>query len=137
MFIREDMADIRVWVDEIPYGDAWANAEGGNLSADSNKTRPGAMGYEVAVGAPGSRSDLTVRTQFTEVSASWVPTLESKVSTTGRVRVGISWLNPDRTPTGLGRTLHGTLREVNPPNPGSGTAAGMLELVVDCDELAA
>jgi hypothetical protein len=136
MFIREDQADIRVWVDNVPYGDSWRTAEGAVLEADGAKTRPGAMGREVSAGGPASRGDLTVTTQFTDVMAAFHPVLESKVGY-GRVKVGVSWLRPDRTPTGYGKTVQGTLIRAASPDHGDGSGVGMYTIVVSCDEQAA
>jgi hypothetical protein len=135
-YIREDMADIRVRVNGVPYGDSWRTAEGGNVTADDSKTRPGGMGREVSVGGPASRDDLTVTTQFTDVVATWHPRLEGLVGN-AVAEVSINWLNPDRTPTGRGRTIRGTLKEATTPDHGDGADVGMYRLVVSCNELAA
>jgi hypothetical protein len=133
-YIREDQADIRVSVDGVPYGDSWASVEGGNLEADDAKTRPGGMGREVAVGGPASRDDLTVATQMSDVTAPWVPRLEARVGV-GAVKVGITYLGPERTPVGQPRTTVGILKAVNTPDQASDSSdVGMLELVVSCHE---
>lgn len=138
-FIREDMASITVNVNGIPFGGSWAEAEGGNLEADDAKARPGGMGREVSAGGPASRDDLTVRTHMTDVVATWVPTLESAVGNPGLVGapsmlVNIAWMTPNRQPSGSGVTRTGTLKAVNVPDMGTGADAGMLELVMSCDE---
>lgn len=135
-YIREDQADIRVWVDNVPYGDSWKEAEGGNLEADDAKARPGGMGREVSAGGPASRDDLTVRIHNSDIVALWHARLENRVGA-GRVRVGLAWLGPDRVPTGSGITRQGTLKAVNLPDMGDGSDVGLYELVVSCDELAA
>lgn len=136
MLIREDQADIRVWIEDVPYGDSWRTAEGGNLEADDSKTRAGGMGDEVSAGGPASRDDLTVTTQFTDVVAGWLPRHESLVGY-GRVRVRVNWLGPNKVPTGRGITRQGTLKAVNPPDHGDGSDVGMYGIVVSCDERAA
>jgi hypothetical protein len=135
-YIREDMADIRLWVDNVPFGDSWRTQEGGLLEADDAKTRPGGMGYEVSAGGPASRNDLTITTQHTETTAAFHPTLESKVGH-GRARVRINWLHGDRTPTGFGRTAQGTIKSAGPGDQGDGNGVVMYTVVVSCDELAA
>jgi len=133
--IREDQADIRVWVNNVPYGDSWATAEGGNLEADAVKTRPGGMGRQVSAGGPAERDDLTVSIQFSDVVANWIPTLESVVGG-GEVTVGISWMLPNRLPSGRGKTIRGTLGAVRTPDhDANASAMGFLELVVNCHEL--
>lgn len=135
-YIREDQADIRVSLEGVPYGDSWKEAEGGNLEADSAKARPGGMGREVSAGGPASRSDLTVRTNMSDVVATWHPTFEAGVGWQP-VRVTLAWLNPDRTPTGATTTKRGTLKAANLPDMGGGADVALYEIVVDCDELAA
>lgn len=137
MYIREDMADIRVTVNDRPYGDSWAEAEGGNLTADDSKTRPGGMGREVSAGGPASRDDVTVRIQMSDIVATWVPGLEDAVGN-GRGKVAFMWLRPDRALLGSTLTRVGTVKAVNVPNVSSSSSTvGMLELVISCDELRA
>jgi hypothetical protein len=130
------MASISVSIEGVPYGGSWAEAEGGNLEADDAKARPGGMGREVSAGGPASRDDLTVRTHLTDVTVTWIPTLENLVGN-GAARVGIAWLGTNRTPLGSGNTKRGTLKAVNAPDMGSGADVGMLEIVISCDEQAA
>lgn len=135
MFIREDMADIRVTLNGLPYGDSWKEAEGGNLEADASKARAGGMGREVSAGGPASRSDLTVRTNMSDVVATWHPSFEDAVGN-GDVRVSVNWLGKNRVPLGTSTTRRGTLKAANLPDVGGGAEVGMYEIVVDCDELA-
>lgn len=135
-YIREDQADIRVSLNGLPFGDSWKEAEGGNLEADSAKARPGGMGREKSAGGPASRDDLTVRTNMTDVVATWHPTFEAGVGY-APVRVTLAWLNPDRTPTGMTTTRQGTLKAANLPDVGGGADVALYEIVVDCDELSA
>lgn len=135
-YIREDQADIRLWVNGKMYGDLWKTAEGGALEADVGKTRPGGMGFEAAVGAPASRDDVTLTTQFTDVIAGSHNELESLIGS-GRAAVGIAWLNNDRTPNGRGRTLQGILKKAASPDHGDGADVGMYTVIVTLDELAA
>lgn len=136
MFIREDMADIRVTVNGKAYGDSWKQASGGNLSADDAKTRPGGMGHEVSAGGPASRDDLTVQIQMSDIVATWIPELEAACGD-GQGKVSIHWLGKDRLPTGSTHTRTGSLKEVNPPDMGGGNDVGMLALVFSLNELAA
>lgn len=135
-YIREDMAEIRFWLDGVPYGDSWKSAEGGNLEADDAKTRPGGMGREVAVGGPASRDDVTVAIQLTDVTSNWVSTFENRVGV-GAATVGITYLSPDRLPMGRGQTIVGVLKGVTRPDLDSESSdAGLLEVVVSCHEQA-
>lgn len=135
-WIREDMADIRVSLDGTPFGDSWKECEGGNLEGDMAKARPGGMGREQAAGGPASRGDLTVRTNMSDVVATWHPTFENGVGWKP-VRVTLAWLNPDRTPTGMTSTRRGVLMAANLPDMGGGADVAMYEIVMSCDELAA
>lgn len=134
--IREDQADIRVWLNGVPQFDSWRTAEGGNLEADTSKTRPGAMGKEVDAGGPASRDDLTVTTQFTDAVAAAHPGIENQIGI-ARGLVGINWLNPDRTLTGYGTSRQGTLKAAFPPEHGDGSDVGMYTMVFGMDEAAA
>lgn len=135
-YIREDQADIRVSLNGVPFGDSWKEAEGGNLEADAAKARPGGMGREVSAGGPASRGDLTVRTNHTDITATWLPTFENQVGY-GPIRVTLAWLGPNRVPLGTTTTRRGTLKAVNTPDMGGGADVAMFEIVVDCDEVAA
>lgn len=65
-YIRSDMAFINVYLGGVQKGDLWATFEGGALDADDQKTRPGGMKQQVALGGPTSRGDITVTTQMTD-----------------------------------------------------------------------
>jgi len=69
-YIRSDMAQIHVFLGKgaakVQKGAEWATFEGGALEADDQKTRPGGMAKQVAIGGPTSRGDVTVTTQFTD-----------------------------------------------------------------------
>lgn len=135
-YIREDEADISVTLEGVIYGDSWKEYAGGNLDTNDAKARPGGMGHEVSAGGTASRGDLTVRTNHTDITATWLPIFESLCGY-GRVKVGIGWLGPNRVPLGTGFTRVGTLKAVNPPDMGASSDVGMFEIVVSCDELAA
>jgi hypothetical protein len=127
MFIREDMATINVALNGVPFGATWKEVEGGNLEADVG------MGREVSAGGPASRTDLTVRTNMTDVVASWLPSFENEVGV-GDVAVTINWLDRRRGLIGVSTTRKGILQAANVPNTGTGSDVGMFEIVVDCNE---
>ena len=136
-YIREDMADIRVTLDGIPYGDSWATAEGGNLEADNSKTRPGGMGRQQDVGGPAERDDATIGTQFTDQVAGWVRTFENRVGV-GGIKIAVTYLNAERAPIGPSFTRLGILKGVNRPDHDPDSSdPGMLEIVVGMHEQAA
>lgn len=135
MYIRADMADIRVSVNGVPYGDSWSEAEGGNLEADVSKVRPGGMGNEVSAGGQPSRQDLTVRIPFSDVVAVWHSAFEA-VTGDADVVVTFHWLGRNKVPLGTATTRKGTLQAPNLPNVGGGSDVGLYELVVSMDQLA-
>jgi hypothetical protein len=134
VFIREDMATINVKLNDNPYGDTWKEAEGGNLEADVAKARPGGMGREVSAGGPASRQDLTVRVNLTDLTATWFGDFENEVGV-GGVEVVFNWLDRRRVPLGISTVRKGILQAANLPNIGTGADVGLLEIVVDCDEV--
>lgn len=101
-------ADIRFNCDGAPYGDSWATASGGGLTADVTKTRPGAMGGEVAVRGLPTRDDVTLTIQMSDVVAGWHPRLEAAVGE-GECKVSIALLGRGRTATGITFTKRGIL----------------------------
>jgi hypothetical protein len=139
-YIREDEADIQVTLNGTPYpagGGSWKEIEGGNLEADDAKTRPGGMGYEVAVGGPASRGDLTVKTQMTDITAGWVHAFEEAVGC-GEVSVQANFMRCNRTLMDNPKRnvqRKGVLKAVNVPDMGGGNDVALLEIVVSCDEL--
>lgn len=140
-FIRSNQAAISVTLDDVPFNDglSWASADGAGLTANSSKTRPGAMGDEVALGGLASRDDITVQTQLSDVILGWHPTFESRVGV-GRVTVGIAFLDANKVPkTGPGSTftVAGILDAAKLPSMDVGSPdAGMYEIVVSLDQVA-
>jgi hypothetical protein len=134
-YIREDMAAISVSLDGVKYGGNWKSLQGGDLQADSSKTRPGGMGREIALGGPGQRQDLTCAVQFDDVVATWVSAFETAIGV-GVIKVGLAWLRPNRTPYATTYTRTGVLNGCSVPDHDSeSSTAGMFTIVVSCDEL--
>jgi len=102
-FIRSDMADIGVKVDGQPFGGMWATYEGGALEADDQKTRPGGMAKQVAIGGPTSRADVTVTTQFTDLIAQKAQLIEER-SGRGSLEITVTYMDTD------GNRVHGFTR---------------------------
>jgi len=113
-YIRADMADIKVRLNNVPMGDQWATFEGGALEADDQKTRPGGMENQVAIGGPASRSDVTVTTQFTDAIAGIAKTFENSVGT-GALSITVSYLNMSGKPD-QSFTQTGIVKSVQIPN---------------------
>jgi hypothetical protein len=135
MFIREDEADITLTINGSPILDNFATYEGGDLTANTAKTRPGNTRKQVSVGGPATRSDITITTQFTDTAANAVDALEA-LTGNGSCVVAIQWLDGSDSPIpGAGFTRTGTLKTVTPPNANiDGNAVGMLSIVIDADE---
>jgi hypothetical protein len=96
-YIRADMADIRVSLDGVPQGGMWATYEGGALEADDQKTRPGGMTNQVAIGGPTSRNDVTVTTQFTDAIAAIAKNFENR-SGRGTIDIAVTYMDMGGTP---------------------------------------
>lgn len=115
-FIRADMADIKVWLDGIPQGGMWATYEGGALEADDQKTRPGGMTQQMAIGGPTSRGDITVTTQFTDGIALIAKRFEGR-SGRGKLTVAVTYKDPDgNNVSAHGFTRTGIVKSVQIPN---------------------
>jgi hypothetical protein len=140
-YIRQDQADIDVSIGPDagsmrPYGDAWATVEGGNLSAEDSKTRPGAMGAEVSIGGPASRDDVTCTIQMSDVVIGWHKSLEAMVGW-GRVKVSYRFLRNKQSGYSTTHTVLGTLKSAFLPDMDSGGAEqAFYTIVVSCDEIA-
>jgi len=136
-YIREDQADIRVTLDGIAMFGSWKSIEGGDLETDDAKTRPGGMGRMVSLGGPVDRNDLTATIQFSDVVSLKHKAFEAACGN-GRVKVAVTWLGPDRAPTGTSFSRVGTLKGCSVPDADSESSdPGMYTIVVACDELAA
>jgi hypothetical protein len=135
-YLRQDMAAIYVTINGSKFGDTWAEAEGGDLEADDAKTRPGAMGREVSVGGPVSRSDVTARIQLSDVTVGWLKFLEA-LAGNGDMQVRYAYMNRDRTVSNQTHTMKGTVKTVKRPDIKSDqNDVGMIEVIMSCDELA-
>jgi hypothetical protein len=113
-YIRADMADIRVSLDGVPQGGMWATYEGGALEADDQKTRPGGMTNQVAIGGPTSRNDVTVTTQFTDAIAAIAKNFENR-SGRGTIDISVSYMDMNGTPR-HGFTRSGIVKSVQIPD---------------------
>jgi hypothetical protein len=134
-YIREDQADIHVTVNGVTYGGSWRTFDGGDLSAATEKARPGGA-VEVDVGGPASRSDITCTIELTDTVVGWHKALEHLVGE-GAAKVGLTFVTGvARIPTGDTQTYIGTLKQASLPNMG-GTGVGMYTIVVGANERAA
>jgi hypothetical protein len=116
-YIRADMAKITVSVDSQQVGpDMWATFSGGGLDTDDQKTRPGGMQNQVAIGGPTSRDDITVTTQFTDLVASVAKALELRTGR-GSLTVAVTYKDPDgNNVSAHGFTRTGIVKSVQIPN---------------------
>lgn len=143
MYIREDEADLRVFVEvpgqgmiEIGDGESWATWAGGGLSAAGSKTRPGGMGKQKAQGGPATRADLTLTTQNSDTLIAQLGTLESRVGK-GNCRAVATYLDDEgNVIPGAQIVRTGKLKEATPPGQNyDSPTVGMFTVVVDCDEV--
>lgn len=136
-YLREDQADIRIRIGGNPLGDSWFSAEGGNLTAGIAKTRPGGMGFEVAVGGPATRDDITCTIQMSDIVAGWHKRLESYVGDEP-CQVGIQLLGRGRVPLdGASYTHLGILAGAQLPDwSGDSGDVAFYTIVVACNQQA-
>jgi hypothetical protein len=137
-YIRADMAKITVSVDSQQVGpDMWATFSGGGLDTDDQKTRPGGMQNQVAIGGPTSRDDITVTTQFTDAVASVAKALELRTGR-GSLSVTITYMDMDGNPiAGHAFTRTGVLKTVKIPDVDVNTGdVAFLEVTGSMNEVA-
>lgn len=140
-YYREDTCRISVQLGSNDFGlpGLWATAEGGDLEADSQKTRAGGMGKQKSVGGPASRTDMTATIQLSDVSAGVVDEFEAATGK-GRMNVKVEWLDPEATlATVMPDPVHrqGSVKSVATPSVDiNGSAVTFLSVVMDCDEAA-
>jgi hypothetical protein len=137
--IREDTAIIKVHVTGVGFTDtySWTSVEGGDITSDSVYTRPGGLQPGVQLGGPSSRSDVTVKRQYTNSLDAYLEQLENA---SGAARMTVSWtpLDADGNQNGNQHTLTGVLKEVQwPMFDANSTAAAFLTLVMAADQEAA
>jgi hypothetical protein len=135
-YIREDMADVTLTLDGLPWLDTLATFSGGELAANDAKTRPGGMGKEVNVGGPASRGDATATIQFTDVIAAQHKHAESRIGK-GVVEINVAWLDEEAAVIqGASIPTKGKLKSAShPPTTNSDSpAVGMYTVVISCDE---
>lgn len=91
-YVREDLIDIRVSLDGVPYGASWDSISGGGLTANKVMIRVG--GKEINIGGPASRDDVTVGIQMSDLVAPWRAAFDKRVGI-GSVSVTWTLLSPD------------------------------------------
>jgi hypothetical protein len=141
IYFREDMAQISLSVaDENgtyrPFGASdWFSCEGGNLENDDSHTRPGGMGFEVSLGGPSSRGDVTLTRPLDDVVVGWHKTLELRTQQDAPSQVTVKYLNRLKQAQAPTFTFAGTLKSAFLPDmdTGSGDAA-MYSVVLSSDE---
>lgn len=112
-YTREDQIDIRVTLDGVSYGASWDTIAGGARDANTVKIR--VNGREIDIGGPGSRGDVTVGIQMSDLVAPWRRTFDSRV---GRGALKVSWslLDADGNVIDGPTTYTGTLKTCTPPD---------------------
>jgi hypothetical protein len=134
--IREDQFIIHVIVNGVSFPStfSWTSKEGGDVTADSTYTRPGGLMPGIQLGGPVTRSDVTVKRQYTTVLDPWLKRLEDAC---GNARMSVSWtpIDANQTPNGNTHTLSGVLKEIQAPAAdANATGAAFLTLVMACDQ---
>lgn len=134
--IREDQFIIHVGVSGVSFPStfSWTSKEGGDKTSEAVFTRPGGLMPGLQMGGPGSRSDCTVKRQYSTALDPWVKPLGDAC---GNARMYVSWtpIDANQHPNGDTHTLTGVLKEIQTPATDADTAAaGFLTLVMSCDE---
>jgi hypothetical protein len=109
--IREDTAIIHVSVTGVAFTStySWTSVEGGDITSDTVYTRPGGLQPGVQLGGPSSRSDVTVKRQYTSELDLFLEQLENA---SGAARMSVSWTptDSDGNKNGATHTLTGFAR---------------------------
>ena len=115
-YIRSDMAFINVYLNNVQKGALWATFEGGALDADDQKTRPGGMKQQKALGGPTSRGDVTVTTQMTDGLMQTAKEFE-KAAGRGKITVKVAYLDMDGNDDGSRTfTVRGVVKSCQIPS---------------------
>jgi hypothetical protein len=135
-YIREDSCSITVLLagNDLKLAGLWATAEGGDLEADSQKTRPGGLANQESAGGPASRNDMTATIQLSELTVGVVDKFEDAC---GKRRMDIKVEFRDPESTAVLDDIHrtGTVKSVATPDMDvNGSAISFLSVVMDCDE---
>ncbi len=138
MFLREDQFAIHVAVAGVALDTSvWTSLEGGDIEGQNVNTRPGGMAPAVELGGPVSRSDATVKRQYS--SDKLHPLILKLEAAAGKAAVAVSYtpLDADGNPAGLTITMTGILKSVMRPNAdANASAAGFLSLVIGLNQQA-
>jgi hypothetical protein len=141
MYFREDMAQITLSVGNeagtlqtFGAGD-WYSFEGGNVENDDSHTRPGGMGFEISLGGPTSREDVTLTRPMSDVELGWHKTLEIRCQQDAPSAVMIKYLDRLKNAQDPGFTIKGTLKSAFLPDMDTSSSdAAMYTVILSCDE---
>jgi hypothetical protein len=138
--LRADQAAVYVTVNDPATGAnildnlVWASMDGGDMQATDTKTRPGAMGDELNLGGPRTRTDCTVTRQYTNDVLH--PIVRNLERVCGNAAGGVAWkpLDGDGNPDGANHGISGKLKEVMvSKRDANATEAIFLTLVFGCN----
>lgn len=133
--VREDQFIIHVGVAGIKFPNtfSWTSKEGGDVTADSTFTRPGGLNPGIQLGGPSTRSDVTVKRQYSSGLDNIFIQLENGC---GNAAMWVAWtpIDANQNPNGSTHVLSGILKEVQAPQyDANATGAGFLTLVMSPD----
>jgi|SRR5947209_112366 len=115
-FMREDQFLLQCSVAgvNLPIVYSWAEWEGGDVEGEDQKTRPGGMLPQVNLGGPATRTDVTMRRQY---SAQLHPFIVALENVAGKASGTLSYtpLDANGNPNGGTVTITGILKNVVPP----------------------
>lgn len=127
---REDQYSVGVVIDNVSYG-VFDKLEGGEVTAEDLKYRPGGLAPAVSLGGGKTTGNITLSRLYDAVrDHQKMPTLFDKVGK-GQVVAMKQLLDVDGNAFGRPITYRGTLTRATPPNADSeSNNAGMLELEI-------
>lgn len=131
-FTREDQVNISVTLDGVPY-QGWDSISGG--AADSNTVKIRVNGKEIDIGGPGTRGDVTVGIQMSDVVMGWSKTFDGRRGK-GVATVGWQILDADLNVL-AGKSYTGTLKGCTDPDfdkMNSSPGAAKFTITVSCNE---
>lgn len=110
-YTREDQVIIDATLDGVSYR-SWDSITGGAHDSNTVKIRVG--GREIDIGGPGTRGDVTIGVQMSDVVFGWSKAFDKRV---GKGALTISWSILDSDLNVIdGKTYTGTLKTTTDPD---------------------
>ena len=130
---RQDKFLITVTVAGVPYG-IWDKSTGGERDSDETKYRSGGQPNQVALGGPGTVSNVTAERRF--LAERDMAVLKALMPLAGKTRATLTKqpLDDNYSPYGPPLTYSGVLKKVTPPEADSmSSSAALIALEISTD----